>query len=279
MRTRFALAVCVALALLVSPQRAGAWGANGQKLIANKAIETLPPELQAFFETNRNAIVQHVTEPLDWRSKNPVSEAYNQQIFLDRYGRFPFDALPRDFKAAQRKHGVRTIATNGVLPWQIGVYSLKLTNAFKARNWDEVREIAGVLAFYVAQAHDPFSTTENFDGRLTNQQGLDQRFGNSLVDRFSLFLFIRPNDAFHIADPTDHAFETCLNAHSWLSQLLLADRRARRGLPDYTDDYYDRLYSQAGAILVRQISDAATNVGSFWLTSWINAGRPPLPGR
>jgi hypothetical protein len=99
------------------------------------------------------------------------------------------------------------------------------------------------------------------------------------VDRFSLFFFIRPNDAFFISDPTDFAFETCLSAHSWIAQVLLADRRARRELPDYTDEYYDRLYSQAGAILVRQISDAATNVGSFWLTAWINAGRPALPGR
>jgi hypothetical protein len=44
-----------------------------------------------------------------------------------------------------------------------------------------------------------------------------------------------------------------------------------------TSNYYDRFYNQAGATLIRQLSDAATNLGSYWLTSWINAGRPALP--
>jgi len=92
-----------------------------------------------------------------------------------------------------------------------------------------------------------------------------------------LFFFIRPNDAVYISDPTDHAFETCLSAHSWLESIMLADRRARAGLPDHTDQYYDRFYNQAGAILVRQLSDAASDVGSYWLTAYRNAGSPPLP--
>ena len=82
---------------------------------------------------------------------------------------------------------------------------------------------------------------------------------------------------FRSADPTDHAFEDCITAHSWLEIVLVADRRARIGLSDYTDEYYDRFYSEAGATLIRQLSDAAADVGSYWLTSWINAGRPALP--
>jgi hypothetical protein len=81
----------------------------------------------------------------------------------------------------------------------------------------------------------------------------------------------------YIADPTDHAFENCLSAHSWLENILLADRRARAGLADYTDPYYDRFYNQAGAILVRQLSDAASDIGAYWLTAYRNAGSPPLP--
>jgi hypothetical protein len=88
---------------------------------------------------------------------------------------------------------------------------------------------------------------------------------------------MRPNDAVFIEDPTDHAFEACLSAHSWLETVLLADRNARRGENSYNDDYYDRFYNQAAAILIRQLSDAASDVGSYWLTAWINAGRPQLP--
>jgi hypothetical protein len=68
-----------------------------------------------------------------------------------------------------------------------------------------------------------------------------------------------------------------MSAHASLENILLADRRARGGLSDYTDEYYDRFYNFAGAILIRQLTEAATDVGSYWLTAWINAGRPQLP--
>ena len=34
-------------------------GANAQRLIANRAIDTLPPELQTFFGGNRDFILRH----------------------------------------------------------------------------------------------------------------------------------------------------------------------------------------------------------------------------
>ncbi|MBI3404443.1 MAG: hypothetical protein HY046_03190 [Acidobacteria bacterium] len=274
-------AVAFAAAAFIFPSPSFGWGANAQKVITSKAVETLPPELRSFFEANRQSIQQSTLDTMDSLAKAPPTsvERRSQYIYLDRYGRFPFDNLPRDFKTAVARLTKRVVDSNGVLPWQIGLYSEKLTNAMKAGKWDEARQLSAVLAYYVSAAHDPFNTTDNFDGHFSGQVGVNQRFGSNLVERFSLFFFVRPNDAIHVADPTDRAFEICLSAHSWLDGILLADRRARRGLPDYTDEYYDRFYNQAGAVLIRQISDAATDVGSFWLTAWINAGRPTPPPR
>ena len=99
------------------------------------------------------------------------------------------------------------------------------------------------------------------------------------MDRYQLFFFVKPNDAVFIRDPTDHAFEMAMGAHSWLENVLLADSRAHAGLTAYDDEYYDRFYTQAGAVLIRQLSDASTDLGSYWLTAWINAGRPQLPSQ
>jgi hypothetical protein len=265
------------LSLFAFPQSARAWGENAERLVAVKAVETLPPELRGFFEANRDFLSRHVSEPLALLAKSPLTERRNHFLYLDHYGKFPFDTLPHDYKAAVGKYSKSKLEASGVLPWQIGVYSQKLTEAMRAGNWDQARTAAAMLAGYVAESNDPFNTTENFDGHLSGQVGVNVRFGESLVDRYSLFFPMRPNDATYIADPTDHAFEACLNAHSWIENILLADGRARAGLPDYTDDYYDRFYNQAGAVLVRQLSDAATDIGSYWLTSWINAGRPASP--
>ena len=268
-------AFCAALCLLL-PDSSFGWGRNGHRLVVNKAIDTLPPEISAFFEANRGLLLQHVTDPLDTASKFPA-ERHNHFIQLDKYGRFPFAALPRDYKAAATKFGKAKLDANGLLPWQIGVYSQKLTEAMKSGKWDEARLDAAILANYVAEAHDPFNTTDNFDGRISAQPGVNERFDTALIDRFSSFFPMRPNDAVFVSDPTDHAFEACLGSHSWLETILMADRKARHGENSFTDEYYDRFYNQAAAILIRQLSDAATDVGSFWLTAWVNAGRPQLP--
>jgi len=267
---------CAIVVFLFLPQVSQAWGRNGHRLIINKAVDTLPADVRGFFEVGRGSLLQHVTDPLDALAKIPA-EKRNDFIALDKYGRFPFEALPRSYKAAVTKFGKVKLDANGLLPWQIGVYSEKLTNALKAGKWDEARLDAAILAHYVAQAHDPFNTTDNSDGHLSGQTGINERFGSTLIDRYSSFFPMRPNDAAFISDPTDHAFDACLSAHRWLESLLLADRNAFRGENSYTDEYYDRFYNEAGAILIRQLSDAATDVGSFWLTAWKNAGSPALP--
>lgn len=265
--------------ILVSlPSRLAAWGRNAHKLVVNQAIDTLPQDIRGFFESNRALLLQHVIDPLDAVAKTPA-EKRNDHLYLDKYGRFPYDALPRNYKAAIEKYGKSKVQSNGLLPWQIGVYSQKLTEDLKTGHWEEAKLDAAILANYVADAHDPFSTTENFDGKLTAQAGVNERFGTTLIDRYSSFFPMRPNDAAFINDPTDHAFDVCLGSHTWLEPILLADRSAYIAGKSYSynDEYYDRFYNQAAAILIRQLSEASTDVGSYWVTAWTNAGRPQLP--
>lgn len=274
-----AAAAAALFTFLAFPASDRAWGANAERLVAGKAIETLPPDIRGFFESNRDFIARHVTEPLDLLAQSPSTERRNHYLFLDHYGKFPFDALPRDYKAALDKFSKSKLESSGVLPWQIGVYSQKLTAAMRDHDWEQTRTAAATLAAYVAQAHDPFHTTEDFDGRLSSQPGIDVRFGSNLVDRYSLFFPMHADDAMYLDDPTGHAFDAAMSAHASLENILLADRRAREGQSDYTDEYFDRFYNLAGPILIRQLSDAATDVGSYWLTAWINAGRPKLPSQ
>ena len=265
-------------ALVFLPGSLPAWGPNAHRLVVNKAIDTLPPELRPWFEANRPYLSQHVTDPLSALAKDPNEIRY-QHIQLEKYGRFPYEALPRDYNAAAKKYPRATLEAAGLLPWQIGRYSKKLTDDLREHNWNEARTDAALLAFYVSEAQDPFSTTDNSDGSRTNQLGVDSRFDTNLVDRFALFIYVRPNDAQLVPDPTDRAFEDCLTAHSWIQAILLADRRAHGELPDYTDDYYDRFYNTAGALVIRQLSEASTEIGSYWLSAWSNAGKPSMPAR
>ena len=252
------------------------WGETADRLVTNRAVDTLPQEMQPFFYANRQFLVEHVG-PAEETDPKTGTARHTDFIQLDHYAPFPFSALPRDYNAAITKFNRRVLDQYGILPWEIGVYSKKLTDAFREHDWNQVRLSAAILAHYVNAAHDPFNTTINMDGKLSAQPGVNERFSSGLVDRYQLFFFVQPNEAVFIHDPTDHAFELCLTAHSWLENVLLADRRAHEGLSGYSQDYYDKFYSLAGAILVRQLSDASTDVGSYWLTALINAGRPQLP--
>jgi len=274
-RTGIALLLVVLLGLM-QPIAIRAWGNNAQRLIVNRAVDTLPYEVRPFFEANRNYLVQHVNDPMNQLDKHP-NERQNHFIELDKYGKFPFDALPHNYKAAIAKYGKSKIDATGLLPWQIGVYSAKLTEDMKAGRWGEAKEDAAFLADYVAEAHDPFNTTENFDGTMSSQRGVNERFNTVLIDRYGSFFPLNPHDASFVSDPTNYAFDICLNAHSNVEAILLADRSAKQGLSSYTDEYYDRFYNLAAPALIRQLSDASTDVGSYWLTAWINAGRPQLP--
>jgi hypothetical protein len=273
-----AMLLCVAIAIvaLLAPRDTIAWGANAQRVIVGKAIDTLPPDLRPFFDDSRSYLALHVADPLDAEAKTPT-EKHNHFIYLDRYGRFPYTTLPRVYKTAVSKYSKSKLEQTGLLPWQIGVYSAKLTTSFQQGHWDEAKLNAAILAGYVAEAHDPFNTTENFDGHLTLQNGINDRFGAVLIDRFSSFFPLRPNDASFIADPTDHAFEACLSAHSVLETILLADRNARASTKAYNDEYFDHFYNLTAATLIRQLSEASADVGSYWLTAWTNAGKPTVP--
>lgn len=266
------------LLLSLPRHRAYGWGPAAHRLVNTSAIATLPPPLRAFFEANRSFLTDHANDPDEWIKKDPYERTHHF-IYLDKYGLFPYLGLPYSYKAAVAKFGGRRLSANGTLPWRIGEYSLRLTNDLQAQRWDDARLDAVVLAHFVADAHDPLHTTQNFDGHLTDQQGLDVRFGSSLIDRYANFLMLRPDEAAKIDDPTTYAFHAALEANTWVDRVLWADWRARAGLGDYTDEYFDRFYTQLGSMVTQEMNAAVHDAGSYWYTAWLNAGQPSLPAR
>jgi hypothetical protein len=253
-----------------------AWEPTGQRLVTAKAIDALPYPLQSFFEAHRQRIVALAADPSQWDAADRKL-THHGFLQLDAYGEFPYNELPRDYNAAVAKFTRKKVTERGVLPWQIGLYSLRLTDAFQEGDPELIIQRAAVLAHYVAEAHDPFNTTRNFDGSRSGQPGADARYARSLVQRYQMFFVIRPAPPFPIKDPTAYAFSMLLEAHSWLQNILLADSQARAEQADYNDAYYDNFYDRVGAILVRQLTHASLNISSYWYTAWLNAGSPPLP--
>jgi hypothetical protein len=232
----------------------------------------------SFFQNNHQFLLDHANDP-DALMKTDRYERMRHYIYLDRYGLFPYLALPHEYALAKKKLPSSRLNRDGVLPWQVGEYSLRLTKAMKAGDWEEAKLDAAALTHYIADAHDPLHTTQNFDGQMTQQAGLSLRFDIHIFERYSKIFIMHPENAEKIDDPTEYAFQTCIESNVWVDLILWSDLRARRSLTDYNDEYYDRFYNEVGPTVVREINGAAHDAGSYWYTAWLNAGRPQLPGR
>jgi hypothetical protein len=262
--------------VLVCPS-ARAWGPQAHQLVSRWAIQTLPEPLQGFFQAYTSLILSHANDPHLWLKKDRY-EQYRHYIYLDAYGRFPYLKLPHTYQAAIREYGSRRVARFGTLPWQIGEFSLRLTNDMRSQDWNKALMDAAALGYYVAEAHDPLKTTQNFNGQLTEQTGLAARFSTELVERYKNFIVFRSVPAAKISDPTGYAFKMALEANTWVDRVLLADRDALDDLPSYNEDYFDRFYTAVGSVVGQELSSAAHDIGSYWYTAWVNAGEPSLPG-
>ena len=83
--------IAACLLSLLDAAGARAWGNNAQRLVLNKAIDTLPYEIRVFFDNNRADLLRHITDPFDAIAKNP-NERHNHYLILEKYGRFPSPA-------------------------------------------------------------------------------------------------------------------------------------------------------------------------------------------
>jgi hypothetical protein len=165
----------LALALASLPvARLHAWGFNGHKFIADRAIELLPQEIRPFFQKYRTTIVEHAIDPDTYRTVGWAEEPPRHFLDMDSYGPFPFKELPHDYNAAVAARGAAFVIKNGLLPWRTQEMYDQLRDSFRqlptsgyAR--DNVKLFSSVIAHYTADAFQPFHAAANYDGQLTGR--------------------------------------------------------------------------------------------------------------
>ncbi len=192
---------CSASCLAV-PSPALAWGFEAHKLIADRMIALLPAELKPLFEKRRAFIVERSVDPDMWRNAGFESEPPNHFLDMDHqaFGPYPFEGLPRDHDAAVQKFGRTFMIEQGQLPWRGRSSTASCSGrsaSLKRPNpptyvLDNIVFYAAILAHYVSDGHVPLHAVVNYDGQLTNQQGLHSRWESELFERNRTALRISP---------------------------------------------------------------------------------------
>ena len=195
---------------------------------------------------------------------------------IDIYGPYPFVELPHDYDEAVAKFGVEDVTKRGLATWRIAEYTQLLSEAMKSGDTEKIVQTAGALAHYIEDIHMPLHVVKNYNGQLTNQHGVHQRFEDDMVDAYAEQIHLSPQMASEIEDPLEAAFDIVLDSYVYADNLLHADRRAKLGEDTYGTPYLEKLFRFSGWIAVQRMSNAATATASYWYTAWLLAGKPEL---
>ena len=282
MRKAIAVALCSLAIAAADPMPARAWGFSGHKFITDRAIDLLPSELRPFFQRYRTTIVEHSIDPDTYRTMGFTDEPPRHFVDMDAYGAFPFKDLPHDYKEAVDKRGADFVVKNGTVPWRAEEIYNQLRDAFKqlptapyAR--DNVKLFSAVLAHYVGDSFQPLHACLNYDGQLTNQQGIHSRFESELFERYETKLRINPGPVATIPNAREFVFATLGDSFQQVEAVLAADRDAVKGRTEYDDGYFSVLFEKAGPVMEQRMSGAVTAIASLITSAWTDAGKPALP--
>lgn len=276
------VAIGILTAILLVPSTANAWGFEAHKFIVSRAIDILPEPLRPFFEANRAFIVERAIDPDLWRNAGFTEEPPNHFLDLDAYGRYPFKDLPRNYDDALRKHGIDKLKQNGLLPWRTYEMAGRLVRGFEALHKNgqyahsDIRFFSAIIGHYVADAHVPFHAVLNYNGQLTGQTGIHNRWEDDLFIRYQKQLAIKPGPLVSIANERDVVFDILLESSQLADDLLAADKTAIGSREVYDDQYFETLFAETRPILEKRLNDAITAVASMITSAWEHAGKPAL---
>lgn len=277
--------------VFIPKQKSISWGFYGHKRINRMAVFTLPPEMLTFYKKHIEFITNHAVDP-DKRRYAVEGEAARHYIDIDHYGKNAFDSVPKFWKAAIEKYSLDTLMAYGIVPWQIEKHYYKLLNAFKNENLDLILHYSADLGHYIADAHVPLHTTENYNGQLTGQKGIhgfwESRIPELKAEQYDYFV----GRAKYVDNPLQAAWKTVYDSHMAVDSVLkfeamlnenfptdqkyVLENRGNVMLKTYSEPYTNRYDMMIKGQVERRMRESIIMVGSLWYTAWVNSGKPNL---
>jgi hypothetical protein len=279
-------------AFSVAAFMAAGWGFFGHRTINRLAVFTLPSDIFGFYKENIEYITEHAPDP-DKRRYSDAAEACRHYLDADHYECCaPIDTIPHKWKDAVAKYTEDTLRAYGIVPWHIQVMMYRLTEAFKEKNKSRILKLSADLGHYVADAHVPLHSTENYNGQLTGQNGIHGFWESRLPELFSEQYDFFTGKATYIDDVQKAAWVAINGSFAAVDSVLKFERELSKKFPDdrkfafeqkgslviraYSPEYALAFDRMLGNMVERRMRESIALVGSLWYTAWVNAGQPDL---
>jgi hypothetical protein len=269
------------------------WGFFAHKRVNKYAVFTLPEELIGFYKHNIEYVEEHSVDP-DKRRYALKEEAPRHYIDIDHYGENPFEKMPRKWNDAVAKYSEDTLKAYGILPWHIQTIYNRLVYAFIDKDVSKILKYSADLGHYIADAHVPLHTTENYNGQLTGQKGIHAFWESRLPELFSEDYNYLVGTAQYKYSVLDFAWETVESSHAALDSVLSFDKilsetfekdkqysyekRGAKTINVRSEDFSAAYHDMLDGMVERRMRKTIISIGSLWYSAWVDAGQPILDG-
>ncbi|TGE16773.1 zinc dependent phospholipase C family protein [Hymenobacter elongatus] len=279
------------LLVLLCPFLSSGWGFLAHRTINQLAVYALPKSMQSFYYRHLPEIVRMATAPDERRDDDP-KEAPKHYIDMDHYGEDPFGAMPKLWEKATAKYSADTLRKYGTVPWTVLETKEALTEAFRQRDSVAIVRLSAELGHYIADAYVPLHTTMNYDGQLTNQQGMHSLWESKLPERHLAEYKLDCEKAEYLKDPLRAIWTSVQESYGFLGDTFDKEEKVTRTFTTetkytfshkfgktrraYSDAFADAYHKEVGGQVAYRLKQAPTMVASMWLSAWQDAGKPDL---
>ena len=280
----------VALLFIPSGQGVFSWGFWAHTKINRMAVFTLPPEMISFYKTYIDYIGDHAPDPD--RRRNMVPEEAPRHYFDSEHYNAAFDSVPHSWKDAVAKYGEDSLNAYGIVPWHIVKMTYALTNAFMEKDVYRILRCSADLGHYIADAHVPLHTTENYNGQLTSQEGIHNFWESRLPELFGERYDCFTGRASYINDLNEESWRIIQESYAAVDSVLGIEKKLTESFPAdkkfsfeaqgsvtkkvYSKKFSEKYHEMLNGMVERRLRLSIKRVGDFWYTAWINAGSPRL---
>lgn len=271
------LAVLVA-AVATIPDDALAWGSRTHEIINRRAVDFLPDDARAAWESLAVPLGTHASDA-DHRKGVVAGERPRHFIDIDAYDEHPFDDVPRDLDELVAREGREAVDQFGIVPWAVDECYRMLVLALSRGDWSAAGAWAADLGHYVADSHQPLHCTVNYDGQTTGNRGIHLRFEVHMMDRHFDESTIGPVEGLPGAPEgvIERCFDWIAEAYPDLSVILAGDDAARTVDSDYGEAYHAALWQETRHVAQRQVTRSVRDLAALYDAAWREAGSPEGP--
>ena len=197
------------------------------------------------------------------------------------------------FKNIKQSFVCDKLFTYGILPYHLQNMQRQLTEAFTKKDKHRILKVSAEMGHYIADAHVPLHTTENYDGQFTKQNGIhafwESRLPELFADnRYDFFV----GKANYIDSTRNFFWKIVLNSNKLVPGVLKSELAANIGIKDQekfiletigktvtkkqTVEFSEAYHKTLNGMVEEQMRRAILALGSVWFTAWVDAGKPDL---